>query len=102
VRYPRASRKGRRHISIAAVDGGPSQPPLLDWIEMPTEPTETVYTVEGVFVPKRRPAFTPYARRVEHQGRHHVKARGSFGRWLHSMAREVGDILLSALSPSLA
>jgi hypothetical protein len=59
------------------------------------------YSVLGMFKPYKKPlGFTPYARRVEHRGRHAVRpVPGQFLRWTHSVLRDAGEFLNGALQP---
>jgi hypothetical protein len=84
---------------------------LIDTAEMPIWNGEEdapaaryvwgVYTELGPFKPSWRTGrAVPYARRVEHSARHHVKARwGSLRGWAVNVAREIGDFMVGAFQP---
>ena len=59
------------------------------------------YTELGPFKPNHsRTLPVVYARRVEHSGRHHVRAEwGQLRRWARSVWREAGEFLVGAFIP---
>lgn len=88
---------------------------LVDTAEMPVwtgdeEPEAALYTWGsytelGPFQPTwaRRSLPTPYARRVEHSGRHNAKLRwGKARHWIASKAREIANALVGDFMPVAA
>lgn len=61
-----------------------------------------VYTDLGAFRPRWKASdrLVPYARRIDHTATHTVHARGlrkgRVGKWLRSVAREVGEALFGS------